>query len=208
MNAKENKTGIVSREWVPALKEIRPDLNAYKKARNDKLVREQKSKLHFSRTNARNYFDIGNNDTDQVEIASDLKLKKPKFKIGQFVHIKLQKPRNNLNEAVYGESFRSGDLRWQILPSEIDDIYYMDDNKVPYRYKIKGITGTTFQESKLMKSRYTEMVYEVKRVWEKRGDDYLIQFYGETKKNSGFYDRKNSPELSLVMDDYDSRHPP
>jgi hypothetical protein len=53
----------------------------------------------------------------------------------------------------------------------------MDDNKVPYRYKIKGITGTTFQESELMKSRYTEMVYEVKRVWEKRGDDYLIQFY-------------------------------
>jgi hypothetical protein len=79
MNAKENKTGIVSREWVPALKEILPDLNAYKKARNDKLVREQKSKFNFSRTNAGNYFDIGNDDTDQVEIVSDLKLKIPKF---------------------------------------------------------------------------------------------------------------------------------
>ena len=66
-----------------------------------------------------------------------------KYKIGDMVHYKLDKPENALGHSQNTDKFREGDLRFSTVPKQIVKVIVMNDEP-RYRYMISGITNASY----------------------------------------------------------------
>ena len=125
-NKYEEETGKPYKQWTDHIDEIRILLN---KSRRKKL------------------------NPDKYELPTTTKkgkLIKPKFKIGDKVHVILDKPKDALNKVQSGK-FRTGDYRYDSKVREIEQILVYS-GKVLYRYMVSGIKNASYSEGELIKA--------------------------------------------------------
>lgn len=188
MNMKEKETDKVYREWTDVVDTIRRDLNEIRKIDITKNVSE------YDEYNP--YF----NPT-----------KKPKFKVGDMVHEKLDHPENALGKKQPTSNFRVGDVRFSMVPKKIERVLYM--NSEPwYRYILSGNNKASYSEYELIKSRFRTERYKVKSIIDSRDvgrtKEYLVWWQGYKKKESTWEPRKNLIQdgLKNMIDEYEANN--
>ena len=83
------------------------------------------------------------------------------------VHFKLDTPENALGNKQPTSNFRTGDYRYSNAPRKIIQILYFNDE--PYfRYILEGIKNASYSEYQLIKSRYKQSRYKVKKIIDDR----------------------------------------
>lgn len=186
MNMKEKETGKVFREWTNVIESVRKGLNEIRKIEIKKDVSE---------------YDYPTFDPDA----------KPKFKVGDMVHEKLDYPENALGNKQPTENFRVGDVRYSMVPKKIEKVIYM--NTYPYyRYMLSGINKASYSEYELIKSRFRTERYKVKSIIDSRDvgrtKEYLVWWQGYKKKEATWEPRKNLIQdgLKNMIDEYEANN--
>lgn len=171
MNRKEIETGQVYKEWTDVIALVRKELNAVRKKPE------------------------GDPRTDIYPVPDFIE--KPKFKAGDIVLRKLEKPRNALGHEVYG-GFRQGDFRWDTTPRKVVQVLPYG-GKVPYRYILDHMSHVSYSADELMKSKGLVEKFEVKEILERRFKngklEYKVWWKGYPKKKADF-----EPAESLMLD--------
>lgn len=187
MNTIEIETEKVFCNWTDILPRVIKELNEYRKQRRGSVLAK-----------------------DNPYIIDDYSVpdKEPKFKIGDIVHEKLDRPENALGNLQNTPNFREGDFRISTVPKKIVKIIVMNDEP-RYRYMLKGITNASFTESELMKSKSTVEKQKVKSIIDdmKTGGVkyYKVWWKNETRKQAT-WERRNdliNDGLTLMLDTYD-----
>ena len=163
MNHIEEKTGKIYKNWDDITDKVRLNLNKIRKVKLDK-------------------FDIN-------DYPFFINYNIPKFKIGQVVHYKLDTPENALGNKQPTSKFRTGDYRYSNSPRKITQILYFNDQ--PYfRYMLEGIPNASYSEYQLIKSRYKQSRYKVKKIIGDRvvnnKREFLIYWQNYKKADSTF----------------------
>ena len=180
MNTKEKQTGKTFREWDEILPKVIKDLNE---------IREFKNKMSHP------FF---NPD------------KKPKFKIGDIVHEKLDHPENALGKKQPTSNFREGDFRYSTVPKQINKVIYMLDSPF-YRYILSGCSQASFSENQLIRSQNKVPKYKVKAIigdkWVGNKRQYLIWWQGYKKNESSWEPKENllKDGLKDEIDEYENK---
>lgn len=177
MNQKEMETGRQYKEWTDILPEIITKFNAYRKQKRGSLAKK-----------------------DNPYIDSIGPVTRPKYKIGDIVHIKLDVPEDALGHKQKTEKFREGDRRYSKEPKRIVKVIVMPDEPY-YRYIVKGMINVSFSEKELIPSKEETEKYVVKNILDKRKVknriEYLIHWKGELKKDATWVARKQLLEDGL-----------
>ncbi len=133
----------------------------------------------------------------------------PKYKIGDLVHERLDRPENALGHRQNTEKFREGDYRYSKVPKKIVKIIVMND-KPFYRYMLKGIDNASYAENELFMSKLKEEVHIVKALIGHRGSkknrEYLVWWKGYDKKEATYEPKAQLIEdgLQRMIDDYEA----
>lgn len=176
MNAIEVKTGKVNREWISILPKLREKLN---KGRETELPANWRTHQY---------------KTFQIPINQQ-----PKYKVGDLVYIKNEKPQNALNQEVHG-TFRMGDFRYKPVPKAIKKVLYYT-GKVMFRYLVGDEKNVSFTENDLIEAdkEDTQEKYTVKQIIGKRTNkkklEYLV-WWNKYKKAESTWE----PQTILVED--------
>lgn len=186
MNKKEEETGERYNEWTDIIGFIRREYNKVRENRKDLDPRT---------------YDAGIM-SNQIS----------KYNIGDYVHIKLDVPRDALNNEQSTQKFRMGDYRFDKTPRKITNIlYYTGD--IPHRYMVDGIDNASYTKRQLIKSSYKgEQKYDVKKIIGKKKINnkihYLVHWKGYNKKDSTWEPRDNLIEDGLLkhIQDYEKRN--
>lgn len=171
MNAKEEKHGKKYNNWVEAIPLIREDLNKYRHINLPKDINKIPRKQ---------FNDVGDiikiTDKDiirkheQYNKENGIKEKlvfhkqiQAKFKPGDLVHVKLDKPENSFGIQQNTENFRAGDYRFSKSSQPIESVLYM--NTPPYfRYLVKTYDGVSYSENQLLKSKDKVEKYRIESI--------------------------------------------
>ena len=122
MNSIEEKTGKVYKQWTDVVDIIRTDLNAIR-----------------LKQDGNPQYDIFKKPTEAM----------PKYKVGDVVFYKSERPRNALGEIQPTNNFRQGDYRYNIKDAkEIKAILHYPKN---IRYILDGKPKVSYAESELIK---------------------------------------------------------
>jgi hypothetical protein len=154
LNSIEQKTGRVYNEWVEIIPTIRKQLNK---------IRLRPS---FTPQTIKYFVDAEYNPTTL----------KPKFKVGDLVHYKLEYPIGQLGHKQPTSNFRMGDLRWSIHPRKIKKILKYP-GKIPFRYVLNNKPNLTYTENELFLSSEPDEKYEFERIIKKKkvnGQEYFL----------------------------------
>lgn len=126
MNMMEKKEGEVYREWDDILDDVRIEMNKFRKREMPKNVSDYEYPFF-----------------DQTEV--------PRFKVGDWVHYKLDYPRNALNKKQPTPNFREGDYRYSHKAVKIVKVIQMN-TKPFYRYMLENTPNASYSEYELLKS--------------------------------------------------------
>ena len=177
MNQQEMETGKRCREWTDILPDVIKKYNAYRKERRGSLDEENNPYINK----------IG-------------PLKRPKYKIGDIVHEKLDTPEDALGHKQNTEKFREGDRRYSKVSKRIIKVIVMNDEPY-YRYILHGMRNVSYGEKELMISKDVTEKYVVKKILAKRKIknkiEYLIHWKGELKKDATWESREQLIEDGL-----------
>ena len=121
MNVDELETGEPSTSWVDLLPNLIKSFNKH-------LTREPKDYK------------------DDKTLLNSLK-QKDNFKIGDFVHVALEKPKNIVDGKRLHGNFRETDLKFTVKPHEIIDYYFRPD--IPLMYIVEGFDKNAFAKNEL-----------------------------------------------------------
>ena len=128
MNKVEEKTGKVSKSWIKYVPQIREALNEVRRKDLDP-----------------------DHDQPMYEIFDKKgKMIEPKFKVGDLVHVMLDRP-VDANGNVLPGKFRTGDYRYDSKPRKIKQVL-MYPGDVLYRYIISGIKYVSYAEWELLRA--------------------------------------------------------
>jgi len=179
MNTREIESGEQYSEWTDILKSVRRLLNKHRKIELPKIK------------------DWIDNNTI-LPILNNTE--KPKFKVGNIVHQKLEIPKNALNNKQSTHNFRMGDYRYDRTPKKIIKIIDMPD-KPFFRYILEGMPNVSYCDNELIKAKPSEKEtkYEIERLIEKHTIKkkvyYLVKWKGYTIKDATY-----EPEEKLIID--------
>lgn len=145
LNAKDEKNKKNNTNWIDILSIIRDKLN---KIRVKKLPDDPYKHIYQS-FNPYKEKEIKDKKTglitkEYVEI-------KPKFKIGDMVHRKLEIPYNALGHKQNTLNFRVGDYTFSKETYRIKLVSYLGGD-IPYRYVLDGIPNVSYTTTELMKA--------------------------------------------------------
>jgi hypothetical protein len=126
MNYMEQQTGETYREWDEILVDVRKELNKYRKREMPKNVSDYPYPFH-----------------DQTYIS--------RYKVGDWVHYKLDYPQTALGKKQPTPEFRTGDYRYSHEPVQIVKVITMNQSPY-YRYMLEGIPNASYSEYDLLKS--------------------------------------------------------
>jgi hypothetical protein len=183
MNAKEEELGYTYDEWDDIIPYVRDELNKIR-----------------HRTDGDPYNDVMETSTNQ----------EPKYKIGDLVYRKLERPKNALGYNQSTTNFRMGDYRFDIKqPRKIKKILYYPNN---IRYLLDGHNNVSYTEVELKPSKEQSEKYVIKKILGKKKVNrkvyYLIWWDKHLKKNATF-----EPETELIkdglkslLDEYNNNH--
>lgn len=162
MNAVERHTGKTYREWDDIIDDVRKELNKFRKRK----LPENVSDYDYP------YF-------DQTYIS--------RFKVGDYVHYRLDYPQDALGKKQPTPNFREGDYRYSHEPVKIVKVIQMNTEPY-YRYMLEGIPNASYSEYDLLKTY--------------RGQSRRKQLTSSNNINDVITDSKNEkPELELNNDE-------
>ena len=123
------------------------------------------------KTTLQSKYEIWNGSTDG-KIYNELL---PKFRVGQMVYRKLDKPRNALGNKQSTDAFREGDFRLDIVePRKIKRILYYNTEPY-YRYILNDVPNVSYPES------------ELRLATERREKFIILRLIGRMKRNGITY---------------------
>jgi hypothetical protein len=166
MNTKEMQTRHIYKEWTDIIPVVRKELNA---------IRKRKEKDPFT----------------YIPPLPDF-TKDPDFHEGDFVHYKLDTPRNALNQKQSG-TFRTGDFKFSLQPKKIVKVF-LYAGTVPYRYMLDGMDNVTYTAGQLKKSNQTEERFYIKQIIDKKTEKkivYYLCWWKEHKKTEATWEPKD-----------------
>jgi hypothetical protein len=185
MNYKETETGKIYREWTDVIEIVRKELN---KIRKKKLNRSL----------------IPPTPTFSIEKAG-----KPKYKIGDIMHERLDWAENALGNKQSTPNFRVADYRYSSVPKKIVKVLYMNDYPY-YRYLLEGLPNVSYSEYELIPSKEKETKYKVKKIIGKRKykgkTQYLVWWNKYLKKDATYEDEDKLIEDGLqdIINEYNN----
>ena len=188
MNSMETRTGQVYKEWTDILPTIREELNKIRRGKT------------YTKQTIINFKEKEINPTDL----------KPKYKVGDLVHYKLDYPISALGHKQPTADFRKGDLRYSFTSKAIETVYTYP-GRIPFRYALENMPNVTFTEAELKPSLTKTKKYEVEKITNKRKYQgqiqYLIKWKGYPSTESTWEFRKNLIEdgLASMIRDYETR---
>lgn len=108
----------------------------------------------------------------------------PKYKVGDFVHFKLDKPRDAMNKDINDIRFRNGDVRYSVESKKIVQVVARNDP--PYwRYILNDMPNVSYSEAELIPSKNRQETYLVNKIVGKQiingGTQYKVRWKGYTK---------------------------
>lgn len=127
-----------------------------------------------------------------------------KYKIGDIVIVKYEKPHDALGYKENNAMWRKGDTRWNLKDHRkiIKILNYPNNN----RYILAGLENVSFVEAELKLSTEQNELREVKKIinhTSKGGVKYYrIWFKGQLKKSSLWYKEKDLPDLKDEIKEY------
>ena len=174
MNSIEEKTGETYKEWVEAVPKIRVMLNSFRKKPE------------------------GNPRKDIYPVANVLI--EPKFKVGDVVYRKSEKPLDALGRKQPTQNFRMGDYRFDLTPRKIIRVLRYG-GKVPIRYMLENLPNVAYAEYELKEAEEKEAMYQVQSIKAKRTikgvKEILVKFKGYKKPSWENYNdiKKTIPNI-------------
>ncbi len=180
MNKMEETTGKEYKEWNEILDIIRKDLNK---------IREKPDGNPFN------------------DFMTPITEKAPKYKIGDLVYRKVERPMNALGHYQNTTNFRVGDYRYDIKnPRKIINIFYYPNN---IRYMLNGLRNVSYAESELMPAKQKEETYTVKSIIDKKVENkkvyYKIWWKGYLKKDATWEPKDNLiKDIPNLIKEYES----
>jgi len=164
MNKKETETGKIYKEWTDILPRLRVLLNVKKKPDENPFTKKYPDEK--------------------------ILLKPSKFKVGDFVHRRLEEPKNALGHKQPTKNFREGDYRFDTVAKKILDVLPYGDQ---YKYILDGVKNVAYSEFELMKSDQQVSKYEIKKIiGEKKIKNkiyYLVWWTGYKKAEATWSDK-------------------
>lgn len=169
MNTKERYMTLPYREWITVLPKLRKELNAMRKHRQHLFTNDNSTPID----------------------------KQPKYKKGDFVYYKLDRPQDARGYYINNSStFRIGDVRLSMIPKKITQVLFYPRN---IRYILKGLENVAYTEDELRLASSQDDVAEVKEIIDDRvikgKKHYRVWFLGEPKKEAVWL-----PEDQLLED--------
>jgi len=174
MNSIEEKTGETYKEWVEVVPKIRVMLNSFRKKPE------------------------GNPRKDIYPVANVLI--EPKFKVGDVVYRKSEKPLDALGRKQPTQNFRMGDYRFDLTPRKIIRVLRYG-GKVPIRYMLENLPNVAYAEYELKEAEEKEAMYQVQSIKAKRTikgvKEILVKFKGYKKPSWENYNdiKKTIPNI-------------
>ena len=170
MNKMEEQTKKVYEEWDEILNILRQDLNKIR------------------------ILPDGNPFNNLIK---PIDFKTPKYKIGDLVIRKVERPLNALGHNQNTTNFRVGDYRWDTKnPRKIKNIYYYPNN---IRYVLNTLGHVSYTEAELMPAKQQEETFTVKSIIDKKVENkityYKIWWKGYKKAESTW-----EKEVELIKD--------
>lgn len=129
-NEQEKKSGKISKAWLKHIPIIRKVLN---KVRKKELPKNYMTHIYPSLTTHKKG-----------------KLIKQKFKVGDMVHVALDRPEDARGKKQTGK-FRIGDNRYSLEPKRIKQVVYYPGPAL-HRYIVYGINNVSYTEGELLKA--------------------------------------------------------
>jgi hypothetical protein len=96
--------------------------------------------------------DLSKYTPKELDLSND-----PKYKVGQMVYRRLEKPLNDDGSVMQNTNFRQGDKRFELVPRKIKQVL-MYSSPNPYRYILDGFENVSYAEAELIKAKETEVV--------------------------------------------------
>ena len=193
MNHKEQQTRRVYKEWTDILETVREDLNNIRKV-----------KKHITP------FEVP---------LSHVVLTDNKYKVGDKVFRKLEKPKDALGKNQPTSNFRTGDFRYELKPREIIRVL---PYPTQFRYLLQGVKNCSYTEAELKPAQDIQApkqydtkgreVYSIKDIIGKKiikkQIHYKIWFEGEKKSESQWISEKDLIEDGLQdeLEDYNENN--
>ena len=131
-----------------------------------------------------------------------------KYNVGDIVYRRLDVPQNALGIQENTTRFRTGDMRWDMIPHRAIKVLYYS-GKVPYRYMLDKFPNVSFTEKQLLLVKEKESKFIVEKILDKKIIKkqiyYLIKWKGFLKKDSTWESKKNLIEdgLGQMIDDFE-----
>lgn len=125
----------------------------------------------------------------------------PKFKIGDIVNVKYEKPHNALGNKESTNKWRKGDTRWNLIEhyAILKVLNYPNNN----RYILNGLPNVAYAEAEIKLSERKQEIKEFKKIIghqsKGRTKYYKVWFTKELKKNAKYY--KRSDMLGFIDDE-------
>lgn len=185
INKMSKKIGKEFTDWENILPDLRLELNKHR----DKL---------FEKTTLKYYGDKSKNIIPYDVINQDVQ--RPKYRIGNMVHWKLDYPENFNMDKQRTPQWRSGDYRFSQITRKIIKVIFMETSPF-FRYILEGKPDVSYSEFELIPSKEKHSKYIVNKIIGKKTEKgkvfYLVWFLGELKKNASYQSKDNLIEDGL-----------
>ena len=174
LNKKSTELNVKYKNWTDILPQVRTELNKFRE-RNLEKLKEYQNQHYFNPTS------------------------EPKYKIGDFVHFKLEHPQDFSGNVLPDSKFRSGDRRFSIQTRKITDVLFYPDEPY-YRYKIQDMPNVSYSEHELKPSKINQNTYIIKKIIGKKtekGKVYYLVWWRKYLKKDSTWEAKDK----LIEDD-------
>ena len=117
-----------------------------------------------------------------------------KYDVGSIVYRQLDVPQNALGIQENTTSFRTGDMRWDLVPRRVVKVLYYP-GKVPYRYMLDAFPNVSLTEKQLLPAKEEEAKFIIQKIIGKKIVNkqvyYLIKWKGYLKKDATWESKKS-----------------
>jgi hypothetical protein len=126
----------------------------------------------------------------------------PKYKVGDLVYRRLEKPIDEFGNVLTDTRWRVGDVKFEIKePRKVVEVLAYS-SKVPWRYILQGLPNVSYAEQELTPAKESEAKFLVKKIIDKKNYQrkvyYLVWWRKELKSQATW-----EPKDQLLEDDLD-----
>jgi hypothetical protein len=142
-------------------------------------------------------------------VAKDINIENPpKFKVGDLVYRRLEKPIDKYSNKLHNNRFRAGDNKFEMVPRKIVKVLiYSSPN--PYRFILFDLPNVSYAEAELLRAKESVEKFVVRKIIDKMTKNkivyYNVWWKGKLKKDSTWESKANLLEdnCSNYINDYE-----